>query len=81
MQDLPFELDEIDLRATTPHGGAGLDEGPQYLVLYEEILHVVRFDRMWFGLSAPVLGPYSPPGADGSKWQRAWLVTMKTKAH
>lgn len=77
MRDLPFELEEINLKATTCNGGAGLHEGPQYLVLHDGSLHVLRFSRMWFGLSAPVVGPYSPPQEPSSKWQRAWLIISK----
>lgn len=76
MPNLPFRFEEIDLKATARDGGAGLMEGPQYLVLYSGELHLVRFKKMWFGLSSPVVGPYRPPGDSESKWQRMWLITM-----
>ena len=71
------QMTEIDLSATTSRGGAGLEVGPTYLVLYDGRFHVGRFSMLWYGLSFEGYtgaAQYDPPGANYSSWQRVWRL-------
>lgn len=72
------QMTEIDLSATTSRGGAGLEVGPTYLVLYDGRFHVGRFGMQWYGLNFQGIydagAQYDPPGANYSSWQRVWRL-------
>ncbi len=67
---------EIDLSETTQKGGAGLEVGPTYLVLYGGQFHVGTFDMVWYGLNFRGIydagAQYDPPGENSSSWQKIW---------
>jgi hypothetical protein len=71
-------LEEIDLSKTTKKGGAGLEVGPTYLVLYHGSFHTGRFCEVWHGLNFHGIFPagtqYDPPGTNYSSWQRIWRI-------
>ena len=68
---------EIDLSKTTKDGGAGLEVGPTYLVLYNGQFHVGTFEKQWYGLNFNGIywagAQYDPPGENYSGWQKIWL--------
>ena len=72
-----LDFKEIDLSQTTKNGGAGLEVGPTYLVLYDGQFHVGQFDLQWYGLNfCGIYGAgaqYDPPGENGASWQKIWL--------
>ena len=76
-------LKEIDLKKTTAKGGAGLEVGPTYLVLYSGRFYTGRFDTQWYGLNflgGIITGAqYDPPGEKCSCWQRIWLIENATE--
>ncbi len=82
MADQP-ELTEIDLSLTTTKGGAGLEVGPTYLVLYDGRFHTGQFCKQWYGLNFDGIyqagANYDPPGENYSSWQRVWLLTNAEK--
>lgn len=71
-------LIEIDLSQTTKQGGAGLDVGPTYLVLYAGRFYAGQFERVWYGLNFRGIygagAQYDPPGSNYSSWQRIWRI-------
>lgn len=72
-------LMEIDLSQTTSKGGAGLEVGPTYLVLYHGEFHVGKFSKQWYGLNFEGIydagAQYDSPGTNYSAWQRVWKFT------
>lgn len=70
------KLSEIDLSLTTKEGGAGLEVGPTYLVMYNGQFYVGDFDKQWYGLNFCGIydagAQYDPPGENYSSWQRVW---------
>ncbi len=72
-----FDFTEIDLSQTTKNGGAGLEVGPTYLVLYNGRFHIGKFDTQWYGLNFCGIydagAQYDPPGENYSSWQKIWL--------
>ena len=71
-------LKEIDLSKTTKAGGAGLEVGPIYLVLYNGNFHTGTFSMMWYGLTFNGIygagASYDPPPHNSSSWQRIWVM-------
>jgi hypothetical protein len=72
-------LREIDLSQTTKEGGAGLECGPVYLILYSGRFYSGTFNMQWYGLNFRGIydagAQYDPPGKNFSSWQRIWLIT------
>jgi hypothetical protein len=73
------QLKEIDLSKTTRMGGAGLEIGQLYLVLYDDQMYLGQFKQEWYGLNFQgiyaVGAQYDPPGTNSSRWQRIWQIT------
>jgi hypothetical protein len=73
------EFVEINLSLTTSKGGAGLEVGPTYLVLYRGAFHIGKFSEQWYGLNFRGIyqagAQYDPPGENYSNWQRIWRIT------
>lgn len=69
---------EIDLSKTTTKGGAGLEVGPTYLVMYGGRFYAGIFDMQWYGLNFQEIydagAQYDPPGENSSDWQRVWRI-------
>ena len=72
-------LEEIDLTKTTNKGGAGLEVGPTYLVLYHGKFYTGTFSMMPYGLNFNSIydagAQYDPPPSNYSPWQRIWKIT------
>ena len=72
------KLTEIDLTKTTSKGGAGLEVGPTYLVMYSGRFYAGEFEMQWYGLNFQEIyaagAQYDPPGENSSDWQKIWLV-------
>lgn len=75
---MQLSLKEIDLSQTSKDGGAGLEAGPTYLVLYGGSYYVGSFSTQWYGLNFNGIydagAQYDPPGNNYSEWQRIWRL-------
>ncbi len=71
-------FEEIDLSKTTKKGGAGLEVGPTYLVLYSGQLYTGTFNMQWYGLNFIGIydagAQYDVPPENYSNWQRIWRI-------
>ncbi len=72
-------LEEIDLSKTTKNGGAGLEVGPTYMILYSGRYYVGEFEEQWYGLNFRGIynagAQYDPPGKNCSDFQKIWKIT------